>query len=171
MGQITASSLYKSLASQKLLPFYQGCQLLRIAWSEEPKHEKTNILQFFLASASAKLCINFNFKKMWQKKVMFSLMREILHAWWDVSHSCGRYYMFGVRAWETVSRSKTHAQCVRVDSPEFATLHVLYFVQESGLFFFFVFVFVLDFVFVFPFRYIHQVFACRWHPPGYTLEL
>ena len=28
---------------------------------------------------------------------MFSLMREILHAWRDVSLSCGRFYMLGVR--------------------------------------------------------------------------
>ena len=49
---------------------------------------------------------------------MFSLMREILHAWRDVSHSCGIFYMLGVRAWEIVSRRETQAQCVRVDSPD-----------------------------------------------------
>ena len=45
-------------------------------------------------------------------------MLEILHAWWDVSHSCGRLYMLGMRVWEIVSRCETQAQCVRVDSPD-----------------------------------------------------
>ena len=44
-------------------------------------------------------------------------MREILHAWRDVSHSCGSFYMLGMRAWEIVSRHETRVQCVRVDSP------------------------------------------------------
>ena len=47
--------------------------------------------------------------------VLFSLMREILHAWRDVSHLCVRFYMLGVRACEIVSRCET--QCVRADSP------------------------------------------------------
>ena len=45
---------------------------------------------------------------------MFSLMREILRAWQDVLHSCGRFNMLGVRAREIVSRRETHAQFVRV---------------------------------------------------------
>ena len=49
-------------------------------------------------------------------------MRDILHAWRDVSHSCGRFYMLGVRAWEIVSTRDTHTQCVRVDSPEYTVV-------------------------------------------------
>ena len=50
-----------------------------------------------------------------KKKVMFSMMREILHAWQDGSHSCGRFYMLGVR---NSARRETHPQCVRVNSSD-----------------------------------------------------
>ena len=52
-----------------------------------------------------------------KKKDMFHSMREILHAWRHVSHSCRRFYMLSVRTWEIVSRRETHAQCMIVDSP------------------------------------------------------
>ena len=106
---------------QKLL--VRGFQLLRIAWREEPTKWKKKYFAVLSATASVKLCIIFHFKKKWQAKektkVMptFSLMREILHAWWDVLRWCGRFYMFGMRAWEIVSRRKTHTQCMRIDSP------------------------------------------------------
>ena len=56
---------------------------------------------------------------------MFSLMCEILHALRDVLHSCGRFYMFGLRAWEIESRRETHDQCVRVDSHGYTSPHLL----------------------------------------------
>ena len=50
--------------------------------------------------------------------LMFSpLMREILHAWRDFFHSCGRFYMLAGRAGEIVSRRETPSQCGRVGSP------------------------------------------------------
>ena len=46
-----------------------------------------------------------------------SLMREILHAWRDFFHWCGRFYMLAGRAGEIVSRRETPSQCGRVGSP------------------------------------------------------
>ena len=54
-----------------------------------------------------------------KKNHKFSLMGEILHAWQDILHSWGRFYMLGVRVWEIVSRHETRTQCVIVDSPGF----------------------------------------------------
>ena len=66
----------------------QGCQLLRIAWREESKHEekKINILQFFLhlRPSSCVSVLTLRKSDTHTKKGEFfldALMREILHAW------------------------------------------------------------------------------------------
>ena len=69
--------------------FMQGCPLLRIAWHDEAKHEKNNNILIF--------CCSFCIRVHQIKKKKFSLTCEILHAWRDVSHSCGRFYMVGMR--------------------------------------------------------------------------
>ena len=69
----------------------QGCQLLKISWREEPKHEEKkyfNILQFVLrlrpsncmSVLTLRKSYNQKKKKRKEEKAMFSLMREILHA-------------------------------------------------------------------------------------------
>ena len=112
------------------LSTFENC----LAWGTKTwKKKYFNILQFFLRLRPSN-CVSVltlrKSDKQKKKKVMFSLMREILHAWRDVSHSCGRFYILGVRAWEIVSRHETHAQCVRADSPDFA-VNLFYRYQES----------------------------------------
>ena len=115
----------------------QVCQLLKIAWREKPEgkkkeknEKKKNYFAVLFAFASVKLfCISCNFNKKWharKKEVMptFSLMRQILHAGGMFPHWSGRVYMLGVRAWEIVSMRETHAQCVRVDSPDYCEAHL-----------------------------------------------
>ena len=103
---------------------YQGCQLLRIAWREELKHEKkNNILIFFssFASACVNLCTGFNFNKRWRAKKKkgyafldawdftclagcFAFMREILHAWHESMRN-------SVQAWGSRSMRESWQPC------------------------------------------------------------
>ena len=90
-----------------LLGFFSLCYFkysravkFRELFGARNQNMKKIILQFFLRLRPSN-CVSVltlrKSDKQKKKKVMFSLMCEILHAWRDVLHSCGRFYMPGVR--------------------------------------------------------------------------
>ena len=79
--------------SNGLFFIQQGCQLLKIAWREEPKHEKNNILimilQFLLRLRLSNCVSVLTLRKSDKQKCvrfymlggMFRIHGDILHAW------------------------------------------------------------------------------------------